>query len=378
MVCRVGMRRLLALGGRKFSIDAFMAGQSDGFYFDFTRTDRHFQEHTGPTLADDVGEVIGLALDQRMWAGQTLAQIISAAPELCVNGGFDTDLAGWTDASSGTTVTWSAGRASLNAGGTARLRQGIAITAGRIMRFAGALVSGSIAISLGSSAGGTQYVNQVAGASTVLFATTSGAAFWIGWYGGGPTLVDDNSVREVSRYSALQSTGTMKPTRQSSGAKFDGSDDNLLTTYYATSGANFIAASVSVPATLSAVQVIAGASGSGANRTFLAIDTSGRVCAGVGSDSTTVHVGTTDLRGTDTVIALSYDGTTVRLFAGSTLEYSGPQASTPTTTIPYRIGSLNSNGTAASFSAAAIKRIVVGREFLTTLQFAQLAPALRG
>lgn len=208
-----------ALSQGVFSLGGFLAAQADGFDFDWAKTDRHFQEPLGPTLADDVGEAIGLALDQRMWAGQTLAQIISAAPELCVNGGFDIDLAGWTDASSGTTVTWSAGRASLNAGGTARLRQGIAITAGRVMRFAGAVVSGSVAVSLGSAAGGTQYANQVASPSTVLFATTSGATFWIGWYGAGPTLVDDNSVREVSRYSALQASGTLKPIRQAGGGQ---------------------------------------------------------------------------------------------------------------------------------------------------------------
>lgn len=400
MVCRVGMRRLLALGGRKFSIDAFMAGQSDGFYFDFTRTDRHFQEHTGPTLADDIGESIGLALDQRTWGSGTLAQVLAAQPELVANGDFSSALSGWTAVGVNIpTLAAVGGRWRATASGSAGGWFGgytvlTDLTIGKTYRVAvqATLQSGwtsfsNFVLTVMDGAGATSIVGAIRSTAGLLemyfVATATSHAVRLraeGAYVNGVSYAefDDLSVKLVPGYSALQSTGTMKPTRQTSGAKFDGSDDNLLTTYYATSGANFIAASVSVPATLSAVQVIAGASGSGANRTFLAIDTSGRVCAGVGSDSTTVHVGTTDLRGTDTVIALSYDGTTVRLFAWSTLEYSGPQASTPTTTIPYRIGSLNSNGTAASFSAAAIKRIVVGREFLTTPQFAQLAPALRG
>jgi len=245
-----------------------------------------------------------------------------------------------------------------------------------------AAISAAVFAYVGAAQGSVSIINglSLSAGTKVFYFVATGATSWIRFFRGPATVavISGISAKYVPVYSALQSTGAAKPTRQAGGAKFDGSDDNLLTTYFAASGANFIVAAISVPATLSAVQVIAGASGSGANRTFLAIDTSGRVCAGVGSDSTTVHVGTTDLRGTDAVIALSYDGTTVRLFAGSTLEYSGPQASTPTTTIPYRIGSLNSNGTAASFSAAAIKRIVVGREFLTTPKFAQLAPALRG
>lgn len=380
MVCRVGMRRLLALGGRKFSLTAFMFGQSDGFYYDFTRTDRHFQEYTGQTLADDIGEAIGLALDQRTWGGASLSGALG--PELVPDPTFGsasglTVQAYWTIADGvATRITGASGTAiyptgSLVAvGGLYRVRYQITNIA------AGSCIAGVGSVGGISRATSGSFEEYILATVANGFPTASGMLLY-----GTPTFagsVDDWSVKWVPGYSALQATGAAKPTRQTSGAKFDGSDDNLLTTYYATSGANFIAASVSVPATLSAVQVIAGASGSGANRTFLAIDTSGRVCAGVGSDSTTVHVGTTDLRGTDAVIALSYDGTTVRLFAGSTLEYSGPQASTPTTTIPYRIGSLNSNGTAASFSAAAIKRIVVGREFLTTPQFAQLAPALRG
>lgn len=131
-----------------------------------------------------------------------------------------------------------------------------------------------------------------------------------------------------------------------------------------------------MPSSLAALQVIAGASGSSANRTFLGIDTSGRVCGGVGSDSTGTIVGSADLRNSETVVGLSYDGTGVRLFAGEAEEYSAAQASTPTTTIPYRIGALNNNGTAGSFFSGAVKKIVAGREHLTLSRYRQIRAAL--
>jgi hypothetical protein len=68
--------------GLGFSLDAFMAAFSDGFAFDFTKTDRHFQTSTGPTLADDVTDPIGLALESREWNGRTLAEELATQAEL--------------------------------------------------------------------------------------------------------------------------------------------------------------------------------------------------------------------------------------------------------------------------------------------------------
>lgn len=185
-----------------------------------------------------------------------------------------------------------------------------------------------------------------------------------------------HSLKEVSHYPAAQSTAGFKPKYQTTGATFDATDDNLLTAYTAQNGANFIIAYVDVPATLAATQVMAGASGSAANRCFLAFNTSGQLCAGVGSDSTATIVGTTDWRSQSVVVALGFDGTTVKLFAGTAEEYSAAQNSTPTTAIPFRIGALNNNGTAGSFSGVALKDLLVGRQALTLAQFKSIRTQL--
>lgn len=367
--------RIPAMSRARFSLTAFMGGQTDGFYYDFTRTDRHYQEHTGPTLADDVGEAIGLALDQRTWNGAALADMRAAQSNL-ISGAWSLSVSG-----AATATESPAGTLNLTGDGTngAVADHSMTTTAGRAV-LVEATLSASVFGYVGTTQGGVSILNGLslsAGARAFYFAA-AGATSWLRFFRGPASLavISGISAKQIPGYAALQPTASFKPARQAGGVKFDGSDDNLLSTYYAAAGANFIVAAISVPATLAAVQVIAGASGSAANRTFLAIDTSGRVCAGVGSDSTTVHVGTTDLRGTDVVVALSYDGGTVRLFAGAALEYSGAQASTPTTSVPYRVGALNSNGTAASFSGAAIKRIVAGREFLTLARYLQIAKAL--
>src|SRR5690606_7271653 len=76
----LGLTPLSKGGG--IDLNAFMAAQSDGLWFDFTQTDRLFQENVGPTPANDPGEVIGLAMSQRVWGGKTLAELLAGQPEL--------------------------------------------------------------------------------------------------------------------------------------------------------------------------------------------------------------------------------------------------------------------------------------------------------
>ena len=397
MVCRVGMRRLLALGGRKFSIDAFMAGQSDGFYFDFTRTDRHFQEHTGPTLADDIGESIGLALDQRTWGSGTLAQVLAAQPELVANGDFSSALSGWTAvgvniptlaAVGGRWRATAAGSASGWFGGYTVLTD---LTIGKTYRVAvqATLQSGwtsfsNFVFTVMDGAGATSIVGanrSTAGLLEMYFvATATSHAVRLraeGAFVNGVSYAefDDLSVKLVPGYSALQSTGTMKPARQAFGAKFDGSDDNLLTTYIPGTGANFLLALVDVPASIASTQVIAGAESPTGNRFMIILRTTGKVDAGIGSVSGT-GVGP-DWRGKSVVVGITNNGAgQYRLFADSEMltegGYSGAAAANA-----LRLGALNpESGTAAVFFGGSIKKIIAGREHLTLARYLQIRAAL--
>lgn len=371
-----GANGLALVEGGGFSLDAFMAAQADGLYYDFTQTDRFFQETTGQTLADDAGEAIGLALGQRTWNGKTLAQLIAAQPELLSPLDFTS---GWTSVGSvGGITTNSFTTVSTTGEGLNKsiltIGQGYYLTVAYTKGIAGSELritnSGSSSITLAIAVGATS------GTITLRFVASDTRLYFRLATVADTLTVTSCSLKAIPGNHGQQGTGSLKPLRQSAGAKGDGGDDNLLTPYLAANGANFLGVRTTVPASLAATQVILGASGPGANRVFLGIDTSGHACGGVGSDSTTTIVGTSDLRGTQADIYLTFDGTTVRLIVNGVVEYEAAQNSTPTTTIPFRLFANNSNGTAASWYAGYIKEAVVGLEFITAARAAQISSKL--
>lgn len=355
------------------SLAAFMAGQSDGFWFDFTKTTQQFREDTGPTPASTPGDVIGLALSQRLWNGQGLAAYLSTLSSVIPNGDFSGGATGWS-----TSPNWAiTNLATASIGSTGYITSNTPAVAGNVyyISFDFNYISGG-GIQAGVSGVNEPAITVASSGNHVFFAATTGTVPFRVFANSASATIDNVVVKEVSNYAATQTTAGFKPKHQTAGATFDATDDNLLTAYLAQSGANFIVAYLDVPATLAATQVICGASGSAANRCFLAFNTSGQLCGGVGSDSTSTILGATDWRGHTVVVALSFDGTTVNLYAGAAAEYSAPQNSTPTVAIPFRIGALNNNGTAGSFSGSAIKTILVGRQALTLAQFKSIRTQL--
>lgn len=176
--------------------------------------------------------------------------------------------------------------------------------------------------------------------------------------------------------TATQSTTSFRPKYQSTGAAFDGADDNLLTGYTAGSGANFLVAKVVVPASIAATQVICGAWVAGPTEFFfLGLSTTGLVRCGVGGVAATASAGS-DLRGTEAVIGLSFDATTVRMFAGGAEVNSAPRSGNPTTVTPVCIGATNAAGSASNPFGGSVKSIVAGRQFLDLSTFNKIAAAL--
>jgi hypothetical protein len=371
-------RRLVTMGGAApFSLSAFMARQSDGFFYDFTRTDRHFQEHTGPTLADDIGEAIGLALDQRTWGSQPLADVLLGQSNL-ISGAWSLSVSG-----TATATESPAGTLNLTGDGTngAVADHSMVTEAGRTYCVT-ASISAAVFAYVGAAQGSVSIINglSLSAGTKVFYFVATGATSWIRFFRGPATVavISGISAKYVPVYSALQSTGAAKPTRQAGGAKFDGSDDNLLTTCYAGSAAGFIMALGTMPASPATDQILCGASDSGpSNRCYLLVSAGGGVvCGGLGGQSAATIKGTTDVRSRRVVVCLTWDATSVTLFVDGVVEYTGARSGNPTTATPWRIGAHNVAGTAVSFFGGAIEKIITGREYLTASKERQARLAL--
>lgn len=188
--------------------------------------------------------------------------------------------------------------------------------------------------------------------------------------------VNDRRTGTNSPRNATQATASLKPKYQTTGAAFDGSDDNLLTGYTAGAGANFIVAKVTVPASLATFQFVAGARQAGIERFALGFDNVGFVTGAVGNNTVTTIVGNTDRRGQTVVVGITCNGSTVRLFDVNAVAYEAAQSGAPTTATAFRLGAWNDGGAAGAFFAGSIRSLVVGRQFLDLATFNKIAAAL--
>lgn len=352
---------------------------------DFAHTDRHFQDQLN-TLADDAGENIALAMDSATWAGLSLAAILAASPELLTNGTFTSDVTSWTVIGTGS-VTWDAGRALVTAAAIFEgMSQAIPHAANDLICLSADLERGTVPgiRELLSGFTATPLVSVTATDTYRIFGIdtdTSGSARIDANGGGGTFWVDNASAKKVPGRHGIQSSATLQGKRQAGGVcRYDGADDNHLTTFLAQNGAMTLLYHGTIDAVISATQMFLGASGASANRCWLAVTTAGFIAAGVGSESSATIVGTTDVRGKTIVAALTFDGSTVKLLlhvdGATTEEYSAAQASTPTTSIPFRIGGYNNNGTAAGFAKVDAKSLKAAHKAMTLAEFSSIAAAL--
>lgn len=365
---RMSLAEMLAgiVGGAAFTPETrFASGDWTGAWFDFSQTDRLWQassQQHATGLADADGDPIGTAMDQAAWGGSTLAEIEASTSELLTDPSFD-NAGAWT-AEEGATIT--GGAASWSAAGTnTRVYQTAqpAVSQNNFYRWeatvanysAGSLscaIRGSQALQLGTG-DGTKFLYFPAGGTsgainTRLFGASSENTF----------DVTSASLKLIVGRHANQGTSNSRPQWKSPGfARFDGTADNLVLPGFVPGSTGSIMAYATIPGSISALQVIAGGT-VGTSRCFLAVNTLGQLCAGIGSDDETTIVGTTDLRGETVSVALTWDGTDgVRLYVNGVQEYADAMSgSIGTNTL--RIGASNNSGTAGNFFGGDIYTIL--------------------
>lgn len=375
----MGWNRSPPLGGRpawEIVQSVLSPNGEDYAYFDFTDSGRRFVESTGPTPAANAGDAIGLVIDKSKQGGKTLREAIAAMPEKVVNGGFDT-ATNWTMTA---TSTISGGTLHMNAepsNGNV-LQSGNGFVIGRLYAVTYEVsnyVAGQFRLQIEASLGATRSGNGVFTDYLTCFNTN--ARIFVRSVSTLTCDIDNISIREVPAHYAAQASGSLKPSLQAGGAKFDGADDSLLTDWTCRSGANCIIAQVDFPATVSSFRYIAGCFNGSNDRFALGIDANGRVCGSIGSQSTPVIFGGSDLRGRSCVVAIVCDGSTVRLFNDTGLVYSAGQNGSPSTARAAMIGAMNNTGSGGSFFGGTVKQLAFGYANFTEAQFQQIRSAWR-
>lgn len=371
------------LAGGAFSLDAYMASQSDGFWFDLTRSDTMFQEDVGPTPADGANEVIGLALSQRLWGGQTLAQVVSGATELVPAGN-------WNPLSGGILSNQSQGGFRLQSDASDDIamaqKEYSGFVVGRtykvsvswsgsncdtnIIRVSNAAITapGSIInASISASAASREYYFTATATTLYFGVAVIRAAF------SADITVSGFTIKEITRYAGIQSTTGFKPKFQTGGAEGDGVDDRLATLYTCGSGDNWlILPNATVPATLSGAQIMVGAQDGSANGFYLGITTAGELRAKVGQ--TVLDTSGLDLRGAAHDLGMWIVDSTIYLFADGEVVASGAwTGSRPATT--WSLFSVNANGTSSAHFAGKLSDVLAGRDAMSLSRAIQIVNA---
>lgn len=211
-------------------------------------------------------------------------------------------------------------------------------------------------------AGGLDYALYDSGLASSLFQDAAGTT---------PAVLTNPvgrwNVRDKTPHFASQSVANQRPFLQSSGLKFDGSDDFLGSAWFGQAGNNCIIAQVEIPAAISATQVIVGSDTSELDRFFLGVNTAGQIRAGAGNLS--FNGSGADLRNTAAIIALSRSAIEDAIFVNGSQVYTGAPIGSINSTRAFLIGAALSVVTPANFFGGSIKKTAFGKVALSPAQF---------
>jgi len=291
-----------------------------------------FLESDGQTIVTADAQTVGFNLDRAQMGDLSAAAFLSAQPELVSNGSNPTATTGWKCfETSGTlaasNLTASGGVFVVDASSGNRIAAtAVTTVVGRTYRLeleVTALGAGNrfwIQRSDVTETNGAAMVGPLSSAQAIsLFFVATATTTYIqvhfdnlGVPSGSFNLV---SVKSTDGQSSIQTTTSAEPAWKTGDfIRYDGSDDCLLTTAVCGSSGNSLAVKVTLPASAASAQVIAGLQASSSTRFYLAVDTSGNLCAGVGNDGITTIIRTGNLFGETGVAVLVEDGSTVKLF----------------------------------------------------------------
>ena len=351
---------------------AAFADGTDGFYFDFSKTDQTFSLYNSPATvpAVNAGDSIGLALEGHAWGGKTLAGQI-AANNPALNDDFSSS-SGWTLQ---TDLAITGGKLTCTAASLTRAcYKAVSLASGVLYRVTfdiDSVSGGNVAVELCSDANGTNgtgvTTSTTSGTKTqFIFATGAQTGIRLRFQSGTTAQVDNLRIDAVAGNHALQSTTSFQPKRQTGGlARFDGSDDCLSTPLQlGVAGSMVVKFNKAVG---HSSQVIMGQrADANTDAIFVVQTTTGFLIGNFGTGAN--MIGARNLAGLDVVVAMTWDGATVNLYESGALIATQAQsgALSPANVI------LGSARTDSLFAAVDIKKALAIKKALTAAQIAAI------
>ena len=183
-------------------------------------------------------------------------------------------------------------------------------------------------------------------------------------------VADNFTMQTVAGNHGIQSLGTARPLYKTTPTRmnFDGTDDRLSTFVNPSTSGSLVARIKGTAAS----KFVIGSQGASDGRAGLGLAADGAVAAGIGTEGFTTIKGVTDLRNTWATVAVTWDGSTVKLYQGGTEVYSAAQSGAVNTTVPYTVGANNNNTLAQSFWAGDIGAVISIDRVLTPVEINNL------
>lgn len=284
-------------------VDPLALLQSKGapfFLHDFLgRTDLTFQEAVGPTLADDATEAVGLAFSTDEIGTRSLAEILAAQSELKqtgTTGTFGTATAATYNTTTGSGVVYRVDGSNLSR---------VWVSTGAGNRYAIDIETFGSPVFIRDSVGFAVLATTASSGRQTLYVSGAGTSISFTGTSAGSASFTLHSFKVIPGYHAAQAANTgYLSIRQADGSvRGDGLDDNLLSKLTSATSMFFAVAMLGGVNPASFGTLVGGPVGTA--RGYFGRNSSGQLCAGVGTDSITTIVGGGDLAGVKGVAMLN-------------------------------------------------------------------------
>lgn len=355
----------------------FRSGE-DGFLFgNFAELDELFQNSIGTANVSSDGQTVGMALDDRGWAGQSYSQIVAAATEL--RGTGTTELLGSATAATYNTGTGIGSATRVDLGNQSYVSISV-ITNGTYIVDVENTGASALNIRQGPPTGSIHQTLSAGVRQTIIVQNaTSSITFALNANASSTTFVV-HSVKRIPGNSAVQITSANRPLWKANAGKpyllLDGTND-FIQDPFVPGVAMTLAAACRI--TTGATFILGGGDSAGNHRCFLGLEGNGKIAGGWGSQSTDVITSVSgDLRGQDHVLLMTADAVSVDLYLDGVLVYTGAPSGSPSgTTSPIAIGANNNGGTPASFVTGRVSAALALNRRATPAEIGQITSSFR-